>query len=427
VAFAFMNFFRKTTLDNGLRILTEHHPHVHSATIGLWVQAGSIYETAEQSGVAHLLEHMVFKGTKTRSARQIAEQMDSIGGQMNAFTEREFVCYHVKSLAEHAPLALNLLCELATSPNIDEADLEIEKGVVLEEIRSTEDVPEELVEDLFQQTIWPRSRWGRPIAGTEKTVEKLSRDDLRAFMKAHYAPRNVLVAAVGKVEHEEIVVQARELLKGLPGGESSAHRVPTQPRIEARHSMQSREVEQVHLVCGTRAYSSTDPRRYAAFTLDNILTGGYSSRLFQEIREKRGLCYSIGSAGASYRNGGFWAVATSVAPEQAQKTAKLIGRELKKVKEKGVTKAELERANQMTRANLLLAEESSSAQMSRIARNELYHGRQRSTPEVLEDILKVSREEIQSVAGEMFDAGLMNIAAVGPFKDGAPPLHVAVD
>ena len=419
--------FRKSTLPNGLRVLTERHPHVHSATIGLWIQAGSVHEEAAQSGVAHLLEHMVFKGTAHRSATKIAQLMDRIGGQMNAFTEREFVCFHVKTLAEHADLALELLCELATSPTLEDDDLEIEKSVVLEEIRSVEDVPEELAEDLFMAAIWPGSRWGRPILGDEKTVESLSTSDLRAFMRAHYAPRRVLVSAVGDVDHDKLAKRAQKLLCDLPGDNESEPQVPAPPQIESSVLMTPRDVEQVHIVAGTRGYSNSDPRRFAAFTLDAILTGGYSSRLFQEVREKRGLCYSIGSVGAHYRDGGYWAVATSVAPESAEKTAKLIGRELRKVKDKGVSKSELVRANQMTRANMLLAEESSSAQMSRIARNELYYGGQKSTSQVLEQVLSVTREEIQAVARDMFDAGSMTVAAVGPFEKNAKPLRIEVD
>ena len=419
--------FRKSILPNGLRVLSERHPHVHSATLGLWIQAGSVHEEAAQSGVAHLLEHMVFKGTAHRSATKIAQLMDRIGGQMNAFTEREFVCFHVKTLAEHADLALELLCELATSPTLEDDDLEIEKSVVLEEIRSVEDVPEELAEDLFMAALWPGSRWGRPILGDEKTVESLSTSDLRAFMRAHYAPRRVLVSAVGDVDHDKLAKRAARLLCDLPGDNDFEQDVPAPPRIEASVLMTPRDVEQVHIVAGTRGYSNTDPRRFAAFTLDAILTGGYSSRLFQEVREKRGLCYSIGSVGAHYRDGGYWAVATSVAPESAMKTAKLIGRELRRVKEKGVSKSELDRANQMTRANMLLAEESSSAQMSRIARNELYYGAQKSTSQVLEQVLSVTREEIQAVAREMFDAGSMTVAAVGPFEKGAKPLKIEVD
>lgn len=419
--------FHKTTLPNGLRILTERHPHVKSATVGIWIMAGSIYEQNAESGLAHLLEHMVFKGTQRRSTHQIAATMDSIGGQMNAFTEREFVCYHAKVLSEHTALALELICDLVTSPRLDSDDLEIERGVILEEINAVEDAPEELVEDLFRQTIWSRSPWGRSILGTPSSVEKLSVQDLKRFIETHYTPANVVLAAVGNIAHDDIVRRAEKLLNGLPHGQSRARRrQPRQPTVRPHHLVLSRDTEQAHLCCGTHAYRFDDPRRFAAWALDTILTGGYASRLFQEIREKRGLCYNIGPLSASYRAAGFWAVETSVAPEVARRVVELIGKELRHVKRDGVKRVELKRAKQMARANLLLAEESSSAQMSRIAMHELYFGRQKPTAEVLSEVQAVTLEAVHAAAIEMFDPLFMNLTAIGPFGDGAPALRLDV-
>jgi len=421
------SLFQKTTLPNGLRVLTERHPHVHSATIGVWAVAGSVYETDHERGLAHLLEHMVFKGTPSRSAQKIAITMDSIGGQLNAFTNHEFVCFHAKVLAEHTVIALELLCDMVSNPRLDANDLELEKGVILEEISSVEDSPEELVEDLFTETIWRRSRWGRPILGTRDSVSSFSADNVRDYMKKHYSPRNLVVVAVGEVEHDDIVRRAEALLSHLPGASTKAiHRQPSQPTVQAHQVQLSRDTEQVHLCCGTRAYSYSDPQRFAAWTLDTILTSGFSSRLFQEIREKRGLCYNIGPLSASYRIAGYWGVETSVAPEVAPKVLDLIGRELRKVKVSGVTRPELKRAKQMARANILLAEESSSSQMSRIARNELYYGRQKSAQEALDNFMAVTSDDIHAVANEMFDSKLMNLAAIGPFSKGASPLQVDV-
>ncbi len=418
--------FQKTTLPNGLRVLTERHDDVASVTLGLWIVAGSIYEDNRQRGLAHLLEHMVFKGTQNRSMAQIAAQMDTLGGQMNAFTEREYVCYHVKVLSEDAPKALELLCDLVSHPLLDESHLEVEKGVVLEEIRAVEDAPEEMVEDLFLSTLWTRSRWGRPILGTPACVSRFGAKDLREFMARHYGPPNVVVVAVGDVDHEKIVKRAEKLLCDLPGDLETQFSPPPEPKVTAHHVQLARETEGAHLIIGTRAYRYDDPRRFAAWALDSILTGGYSSRLFQEIREKRGLCYNISSMSACYRAAGFWAVETSVAPEMAHQTASLIGKELRKIKKNGVTKSELKRAKQMARVNLLLAEESSSAQMGRIARNELYFGRQKSTEETLLEVESVSLEQVQCAANEMFVPELMNFAAVGPFAEGEAPLEVDV-
>jgi predicted Zn-dependent peptidase len=409
--------FQKTTFPTGLRVLTERHENVPSATIGVWIEAGAVFETEAERGLSHLLEHMVFKGTSRRSLQQIAATMDSIGGQLNAFTERELVCFHARVLAERAPLALELLCDFITCPTLDARDLEIEKGVILEEIKSVEDSPEEWVEDLFQQTIWPQSAWGFPILGAPENVENFSSRDVRDYMSRHYSPQNIVVAAVGDIQHDEIVRQAGDLLQTLPGSNLyglKKHSLPRVPRVTPHTTFLERDTEQIHLICGTKCYDYRDPKRYAGWLLDAILCGGYSSRLFQEIREKRGLCYNIGALSASYRKAGFWAIETSVAPETAPKVLELIGRELRKIKTRGVTKAELERAKQMLRAGLLLAEESSSAQMNRIARNELYYGRQRETGEVLADVLRVSQAEVLEAANEMFAPETMNLTALGP-------------
>jgi predicted Zn-dependent peptidase len=426
--------FQKTTLPNGLRILTERHEHVPSATIGLWIEAGSVFESDDEDGLSHLLEHMVFKGTARRNAAQIAAAMDAVGGQLNAFTERELVCFHARVLAEHASLALELLCDFLTCPTLDARDLDIEKGVILEEIKSVEDVPEDLVEELFQKTIWPRSKWGRSILGDPARIEHFAASDLRRYMRTHYAPRHIVVAAVGDVRHDDIVGRAQTLLQSLPGnnfknrdgGAQTTHRAPRAPKITRRTTVVPRDGEQVHLVCGTRGYDYRDEKRYAGWLLDAILTGGYASRLFQEIREKRGLCYSIGSFGASYRSASFWSVETSIAPETTGKVLDLLGRELRKVKARGATKAELQRAKEMMRAGILLNEESSSAQMNRIARNELYYGRQRDTEEVLAKVMQTTLDEVHRAANELFAPEMMNLSAVGPLSEKADALQIEV-
>ena len=422
--------FQKTTLPSGLRVLTERRAEATSATLGVWIQAGSVFETDDERGLAHLLEHLVFKGTQRHGMKRIASLMDNLGGQMNAFTERELVCYHVKVLPDHVGKALGLLCDFIARPSLNASDLEIERGVVLEEIHSVEDAPEELVEDLFTETIWENSDWGRPILGTEESVTKLQSDDLRRYLQSHYTPDKILISATGDVNHNQIVKLSQKLLRDLPQQDESSTRLraqtPQSPLIKSHRNQLARETEQVHLCIGTRSCGYEDERRYVAGLLDSVLTGGYSSRLFQEIREKRGLCYSIGPMSAAYRQAAFWAVETSVAPPMAKKTVEIIGRELRKVKENGVTKSELKRAQEMARINLLLAEESSGSRMNRIARNELYYGAQRSTQDVLREVQAVTLDDIQSLAREMFDQNLMNLVAIGPFTDKAAPLQIDV-
>ena len=398
-------------------MLTETHAGVASATLGVWIEAGSIRETAREQGVAHLLEHMVFKGTARHSMTQIAAKMDVLGGGMNAFTEREWVCYHVKVLSDQVAPALNLLCEFVTEPTLNPDLLEIEKSVVLEEIRATEDEPDELIEELFVSNLWEKSRWGRPIAGSPKTVEKFGVAELRAFMERHYSPSNCVVVAVGDVRHEKIVKLAEKGLAGLPGQTTKRPPSPPAPSVAAHHTVRRDDTESAHLIIGTRAYAYDDPRRYAAWALDSVMTGGYSSRLFQEVREKRGLCYSIGGLSASYRAAGYWAVETSVSPQNAARTIDLIARELRRVKKDGLKPIELKRAKQMARVNLLLSEESSSAQMGRLARNEMYFGRQISPRETLAAIEAVTLNDVQNTAREMFDPELINVAAIGPIPE----------
>ena len=409
--------FQKTTLPNGLRVLTEHHSGVASATIGVWLEAGSIHETARQQGLAHLLEHMVFKGTRRHSMAKIAAKMDVLGGGMNAFTEREWVCYHVKVLSDQVAPALNLLCEFATEPILDPDLLEIEKRVVIEEIRATEDEPDELIEELFVSKLWDKSRWGRPIAGSPATVERFGVADLREFMERHYSPSNCVVVAVGDVQHERIVKLAEKGLENLPGKNGKRAPLAKTPTVAAHHTVRRDDSECAHLIIGTRAYPYNDPRRFAAWILDSTLTGGYSSRLFQEVREKRGLCYGIGGLSASYRAAGYWAVETSVSPANARRTTDLIARELRRVKADGLRAIELKRAKQMARVNILLSEESSSAQMGRLARNEMYFGRQISPRETLAAIEAVTLDDVQSAAREMFDPALVNVAAIGPIAE----------
>jgi len=405
--------FEKTTLPNGVRVLTERIDNTHSASVGLWFEAGCAHETEAEGGLAHLLEHMVFKGTRRHSMLRIAAMMDDLGGGMNAFTEREFVCFHVKVLGEHLRPALSLLCEFAAQPLLDAELLEIEKGVVLEEIRGALDAPEERVEDLFLEQMWPGSAWGRPILGQSETVAALSADHLRAFMNRFYAPARCVVAVAGNVAHDVVVRWAQKFLRDLPAN-SDARALENPPFAPARNHIERDDTEGVHLLLGAPSFGARDPRCHALWLLDSILTGGYSSRLFQEIREKRGLCYSLGGASANFRSGGYWALETSVAPENARKTLALIGRELSKIRENGVKEAELRRAKRMARINLLLAEESLGARMSRLARSEFTWAARISPEEMLASFERVSLADVQNVAREVFRADALQLAALGP-------------
>jgi predicted Zn-dependent peptidase len=416
--------FQKSVLPNGVRVLSEAHPHAHSQTIGVWVEAGTVFETSQQAGMAHLLEHMVFKGTCELSTSQIANLVDSIGGQLNAFTDREFVCFHMKVLSEKAPVAVKLLCDLITCPLLKEADLELEKGVILEEIHGMEDTPEDLVEEMFQQKLWPRSRWSACILGNAASVRGATSDQLRQFMKQHYTPQRILVAASGNVDHEQLTAQVEKLLGHLRPAKNRRAALPAIPPVQAGTAALQRDTEQVHLCYGAPAFGCKDPRRFATWILETVLTGGFSSRLFQELREKQGLCYGIGAFSSAYRNAGFWGIETSTAPASAPKLAKLIGRELRRLKKHGITQTEWRRAVNMLRTNILLCDENPSSRMNRIARQELCHGRQFSSTEIIGKLEATSPEQVRELCYELFDPAKMNLAVVGPQLE--TPLEIDV-
>jgi len=416
--------FQKTVLSNGVRVLSEAHPHAHSQTIGVWVEAGTVFETNRQSGMAHLLEHMVFKGTCELSTSQIANLVDSIGGQMNAFTDREFVCFHLKVLSDKAAVALNLLCDLITCPLLKEADLELEKGVILEEIHGMEDTPEDLLEELFQQSLWPRSRWSACILGNAASVRSATSDQLRQFMQQHYTPSRILVAASGNVDHQQLTAQVEKLLGHLPPSKGRRATLPAIPSARAQNVALQRDIEQVHLCYGAPAFGCKDPRRFATWILETVLTGGFSSRLFQELREKQGLCYGIGAFSSSYRRAGFWSIETSASPAAAPRLAALIGKELRRLKKNGITKTEWRRAINMLRTNILLCDENPSSRMTRIARQELCHGRQFSSAEIIGKLEATSPEQVQQLTHQLFDHARMNLAVVGPAME--TPLEIEV-
>jgi predicted Zn-dependent peptidase len=416
--------FQKSVLSNGVRVLSEAHPHAHSQTIGVWVEAGTVFETSQQAGMAHMLEHMVFKGTSELSMAQMARLVDTIGGQMNAFTDREFVCFHIKVLSDQAAVAVNLLCDLITCPLLKEADLELEKGVIVEEIHGMEDTPEDLVEELFQQQLWPQSRWSACILGNADSVQSTSSDQLRQFMQQHYTPSRILVAASGNVDHVKLTAQVESLLGQLPVAPKRRVTLPAVPAARTGTMTAQRDIEQVHLCYGAPAFGCKDPRRFATWILETVLTGGFSSRLFQELREKQGLCYGIGAFSSAYRNAGFWGIETSAAPANAPKLAKLIGRELRRIKKHGITSAEWRRAVNMLRTNILLSDESPSSRMNRIARQELCHGRQFSSAEIIAKLEATSPEQVRALSEELFDLAKMNLAVVGPQL--AAPLEIEV-
>ena len=408
----------KSVLPNGLRVVTERMPHVRTAAMGLWVNAGSRYEVASQHGISHFLEHLFFKGTETRSALEIAQAADEIGGQMNAFTDREQTVFYLKVLAAHFERAVEILTDMLLRSTFTPEHIERERQVIDEEIKSYEDSPDELVQDLFAQTVWNGHALGRPVIGTLASVNRLTRDDLTGFVQRFYRPANVVVSVAGDVEHDHVTGVLGRYLSGWNGAAAPVTVDP--PRPEAGVATRMKETEQVHLCLGAQGLAQSDERRYTLSLLDHLLGGGMSSRLFQEIRERRGLVYTIGTYASSYRDGGLFVVYAGMSPDAGPEVIRLTFDEIDKIRTDPVDSVELNRAKESLKGSLMLSLESTGSRMSILARSEIYHGRQITLDELIGKVDAVSAEDIQGMAAELLEPRRLSMAAIGPFRaDGA--------
>lgn len=399
-------------LPNGLRLLTETMPHVRSVSIAVWLTRGSRHESDDFSGIAHFVEHMLFKGTATRTAEDIAQAIDSIGGQLDAFTSKEYAAYYIKVLDEHLPLALDLLSDIVLRPAFADEDLERERKVILEEIKMVEDTPDDLVHELFTQHFWEGHPLGRPILGTPKTVEALTADALRSYFEQAYVASNLIVAAAGNLQHEhlrDLVAKAFETLpRGDAWGDGAAPSVV--PNVLSRH----KDLEQSHICLGTTAYQQNHDDRYACYILNTVLGGSMSSRLFQTIREKRGLAYAVFSGLSSYRDAGVLSVYAGCANEAVGEVLDLVVEELRGMKAAPIPDAELRRAKDHLKGSLMLGLESTSGRMSHLARQDIYFERPYTLDETLEGIERVTAGDIRRVAGELFQNGSLAATVLGP-------------
>jgi predicted Zn-dependent peptidase len=402
----------RETLDNGLRLVTEAMPHVRSVSIGVWLARGSRHETAERSGIAHFVEHMLFKGTTTRTAEDIAQAIDSVGGQIDAFTSKEYAGYYIKVLDEHVPFALDVLSDVVLRPAFGADDIDREKKVVLEEIKMVEDTPDDLVHELFTQNFWEGHPLGRPILGTPETVEALTRDALRDHFADAYTASNMIIAAAGNLEHERIRdVVARSFSEVPRAGSPTADVAPpAAPRVQTRH----KAVEQSHICLGSVAYPQNHARRYVSYIMNTVLGGSMSSRLFQNIREKRGLAYAVFSGLTAYRDAGMFNVYAGCASESVGEVIDLVVEELRAIKSSPLSADELRRAKDHLKGNLMLGLESTSARMTHLARQDIYFDRPFTLDETLEGIERVAGEEVQHVAEALFSNGALGVTVLGP-------------
>ncbi len=402
----------RAELPNGLVIVTEKMPHVRSVSVGIWLGTGSRGESPEYNGIAHFIEHMVFKGTARRSAEEIAQAMDSVGGMLDAFTAKELTCFNAKVLDEHLPIAFDVLSDLVLRPRFEDDDIAKEKQVVLEEIKMDEDNPEYLIHELFTQNFWRGHPLGRPILGTPETVPQISRGALLDCFRSWYAPNNTVITAAGNLEHARLVdLVSREFGGVARGGASALRTAPhTNAGVEQRHK---RELEQVHIVLGVPSYPLAHERRYAASLLNIILGGGMSSRLFQNIRERQGLAYSIGSDMSPYTDSGVLSVYAGTSRESAAQLIRSVVEEFRRIQQEPVSVEELRRAKDHLKGSMMLSLESTSARMSNLARQAMYFNRFLSLDEMLASIEVVTREEVLAIARDFFEPGRLALTVLG--------------
>lgn len=402
-----------TELSNGLRVVSETVRHVHSVSLGVWIGVGSRDESRAQRGISHFIEHMLFKGTARRTPRQIADEIESHGGMLNAYTGKETTCYEARVLSQDLCLALDVLSDMVTGSLLDPEELEREKQVVLEEIRMYEDMPEELVQEVFEKTLYPDHPVGNPIAGVESTVSRLRRRDLVHYMQAFYKPVRIVVAAAGNLEHRDLVQMADRFFGSIAGEAPNRQPARLEPSGKSRR-VNRPEIEQVHFALGGPGCSKHDERRYALSLLNNVLGGNMSSRLFQEIREKRGLAYAIGSYTRSYDEGGFLCIYGGTSPATFRPVLDLARAECDRVCQDGITNDELEKAKTQVRGGLVLGLESMSARMGRFGDSLFSFGRVVPLQEVLESYEAVTHQDIGEVARLSLDPARSTLACVGP-------------
>ena len=407
---------RSSRVDDGLVVVTERMPEVRSISAGFWVGTGSRDEEVGFSGSSHFLEHLLFKGTPTRSARQIAEQVDAVGGDLNAYTTKEYTAFYVRLLHDSLELGLDILCDILWSPAFRENDVEAERQVILEEILMRADEPADLVHDVFAQALFPDHPVGRDVLGDESSIESMTRDDIAGFHARHYRPGNVVFAAAGRLEHEFIAEEVARRFSGAPGGGPPSRSAPvTDPRAL---TVDRRETEQVHLVVGMRGLDRHDEDRFPLAVVNQVLGGGASSRLFQTIREERGLCYSVYSYRTAYQDSGALAVYAGTTPRRAGEVLAVVHEELDRICAEGVTAFELEVAKGHLLGEMALSLEDSAARMSRIGRSQLVRGSVPSMDELAARISGVTLDDAARVVGRVL-ANPRVLAVVGPVDEGA--------
>ncbi|MBN2516634.1 MAG: insulinase family protein [Deltaproteobacteria bacterium] len=406
--------YNKTALDNGIRIVTEEINHVRSVSLGVWVESGSRYEDSTINGIAHCIEHMLFKGTKNRSALDIVSSIDSVGGIMNAYTGKELTSFYVKIPDYHLAMAIDLLADIFQNSLFDPAELDKEKLVILQEIHMLEDTPDEYIYDFFGKIFWDDHPLGLPILGTKDTVTRFLRNNIVDFFTRQYNGNNMTIAAAGNLKHDDFVSLVEQSFSSIKG--SSIKEETMGCTVTSNIAIFEKDLEQVHVMIGTLAPASTSDDRYTAVLMNTILGGSMSSRLFQEIREKRGLAYTIHSFLLPYYDVGMLGIYFGASEDRVTDIITLVMEELKKLSNNSLLEREIQSAKEQMKGNFLLSMESTDIRMTRLAKNEIYFSRNIEFDEVVEHINGISKENVKDLAGKIFRSEILSMAVLGRVK-----------
>lgn len=407
--------YQKTTLDNGVRVVSESIPYVRSVSLGIWADVGSRDESPEQNGISHFLEHMVFKGTKKRSVKEIAQSLESLGGYLNAFTTKEQTCFYARVLDTHVPQSMDVLTDLLLNATFRPQELEKEKLVVIEELKNAEDDPEDIIHDYFEKALFPNHSLGFPIIGTEENLRRFGRQDLRAHVHTHYHPSRIVVAAAGNVDHKALVRLAEKYFQRYTSGSERYSRVPGPPAsAKGKELDYPRQIKQAHICLGTVAYSMKHPDRYPLLVLNGLLGEGMSSRLYQTIREKHGFAYSVYSFVTMLSDTGVFGAYIGTDTKKISRAVELVFKELALLKSKRVSKSEMDRTKSQIKGNLMLGLENMSGRMMRLGSGELYYGSYIPLDNILRKIDSVTPEAIQKVAKDLFHRENFSTVVVRP-------------
>jgi predicted Zn-dependent peptidase len=414
---------RRTVLPSGLRIVTEEVPSVRSAAIGIWVNVGSRDETPAVAGASHFLEHLLFKGTTRRTALEISSTIEAVGGEMNAFTSKEYTCFYARVIDTDLPMAIDVVSDLITSSIVSALDVDAERKVVLEEIAMRDDDPSDLVHDLYAETYYGDTTLGRPILGTIKSIKEMSRSSVFNYYKKKYLPQDLVVAVAGNIKHKRVVAMVEDALSrdnflNVKGAPQIRPNTPVKTKPMQSVGLLTRKTEQAHMFYGMEGVARSDERRFAMGVLASALGGGMSSRLFQEIREKRGLAYSVYAYAQQFAGSGQIGFYAGCNPTKAVEVVEIIREVLADVAENGMSHEEIERAKGAVRGSLVLSQEDSASRMSRIGKNEIVYGQVMGFDEILKEIARVNPTDVREIASEYLTKS-PTLALVGPFKNEA--------